>query len=726
MAESVIQRSFGGGELAPALHARADLTKYTQGLRTCRNFQVNRSGGVSNRAGFRYIATCKTAAATVQLLKYVSEIANESVLIEAGFDYFRFYKAGARVTLSGVLAWSGIVNYVVGDIVVSGAVNYYCKVAHINHVPPNATYWYPMPAGNILELPNPFLGQHFHWHQSGRVITLTHYDVAPYELVYVTLSRWILRAVVTGAGVAAPAGLVLTPGAAGGRRFAYIVTAAAPETYEESDPSAPVVNAAIATPTVAVPHVITWTPIAGVPEYYVYLDPYGNGSYGFVGTATGAASFRDVGFVPDFAVTPPIPRPLFVLPNDWPHHSASYQQRRLFAHSHTVPDGVWGSRVGFPTNFGIASPLQDDDAITFRISGTQNNPIRHLIALKNLIVLTDAGGWIVSGGNGPLMPNSLNADQDIYVGAADTKPVIVGNSVLYVQTRGTILRELRFDQKVEGLGGKDLTLFASHLFDAFTILNLDFQETPHSIIWVCRSDGTLLGLTYIPEQDVWGWHRHDTPANGKFADVCVVPEGKQDSVYVIVQRTIAGTLRRYIERLEPREIVSFARDAFFVDSGLTYNGTPTAVVSGLTHLEGQTVVVVGDGAVVPGTFVVTAGHVTLPASYSIIHVGLRYVPEMETLDLDVSGGALRDKQKKISSLALLLDKSSRGFQVGPDAAHLTPHKLEPWESIVDESSGQVRQTMLTGYGDRGRVFIRQPDPLPITVLGVIPNVDVGG
>jgi hypothetical protein len=193
-----------------------------------------------------------------------------------------------------------------------------------------------------------------------------------------------------------------------------------------------------------------------------------------------------------------------------------------------------------------------------------------------------------------------------------------------------------------------------------------------------------------------------------------------------VQRTIAGTLRRYIERLEPREIVNFTLDAFFVDAGLTYNGVPVSVVSGLTHLEGQTVRVVGDGAVVPGTFVVTSGHVTLPAAYSIIHVGLPYVPELETLDLDVSGGSVRDKQKKISSLALLIDKSSRGFLVGPDAAHLTPHKLDPWEPIASESSGQVRQTLLNGYGEKGRIFLRQPDPLPITVLGLIPNVDVGG
>jgi hypothetical protein len=738
MGDAVIQRSFGGGELAPALHARADLVKYTTGLRTCRNFIIQRSGGVTNRPGTRYIASCKTAAATVQLLRYVSEIAGESVLIEAGFDYFRFYKAGARVTLTGVVAWSAIVNYVVGDIVVQGGVNYYAKAASLNQAPPNAAFWYAMPT-DILELPNPFLGQHFHWHQTGKVLTLTHYDVTPYELVYVSLTTWILRAIVTGPAVAPPnAGLALALGGVGTRRYAYVVTAAAPDTYEESNPTNVVFSAAAAAPTTAAPHVVSWTPIAGVPEYYVYCDPYANGTFGFIGTATGQASFSDTGFTPDFGLTPPIPTARFVVPNDWPHFSSTYQQRRIFAHTHTVPDGVFGSRTGFPSNFGIASPLQDDDAITFRIAGSQNNPVRHLLALRSLIVLTDAGGWIVNGGDAraPLTPNGIVADQEIYVGSADVEPVIVGNAMVYAESRGKIMRDLQFDQQVIGLGGRDLTIYASHLFDAYTIVAIDLQKTPHSVVWVCRSDGALLGLTYIPEEEVFGWHRHDSGASAAFVDVCVVPEGKQDAVYFIVQRTINGAFVRYIERLEPREIVNFALDAFFVDAGLTYNGAAVSSVSGLNHLEGQTVAVLADGAVAfngdptasnAAAFKVTAGAIPLPAPASIVHVGLpiRFA-DIETLDLDVQGSALRDKQKKVVSLALLIDRSSRGFLVGPDAAHLTPHKTKLWEGVPQESSGQVEQTITANFNERGRILIRQPDPLPLTILGVIPSVEVGG
>lgn len=738
--QGIIQRSFGGGELAPALHARADEVKYATGLRACRNFMVLKSGGVSNRAGTRFIAECKTASPAVQLLPYFSEVTGESILIEAGASYLRFFKNGGAVNVAGVPAWNGVTVYTIGDLVASGGINYYCILGHVNHLPPNATFWYAMP-GTLLELPSPFPNL-FHWSQSGRVLTLTNEDVRPYELIYESLTRWVLRAIDTRPQVDPPINVVLTPGGVGTRRFAYVVTAAGAD-YEESEASAQVIDAGAAEPTVDAPHVITWDPVTGAPEYYVYGDPYGNNTFGFLGTATGQESFEDVGFVPDFTITPPIATSRFTTAGDFPRTSTSYGQRRIFGFTANEPDGVFGSRIGFPSNFDISSPLQDDDAITFRLAANQHQPIQHLRGVKRLVVLTEGGEWNVIGGeNGVLTPAALNADQQTWNGCASVAPIVIGNSIIYVQARGSIMRDLQFDQAVEGLAGRDLTVFSSHLFERRTIRKMDYAQNPHSIVWAVRDDGKLLGMTYLREQEVWGWHRHDTNQNatsGFFWDVCVVPEATGDVVYFIVRRTIDGSTVRYIEKLERREIDAtlFDSEVFFVDCGLSYSGAPANNVSGLDHLEGQVCAVVGDGAVIfdgnpAGTgfanFTVTGGTfpANFPASYANIHVGLRCIAELETLDLDVDGGNVRDKQKGVGPVQLLLDRSSRAFLVGPDTASLRTIDIPTWEPAADEFTGQVEINTTKVLNRYGRVFVRQAVPLPLTILGIIPNAELGG
>lgn len=742
MGEATFQRSFAGGELAPSLAARADLSKYVSGLRTLKNFIVLRHGGVSNRPGLRFVGESKTSSTSTFLLRYVSEIAGESLLIEAAANYLRFYKNGALVTLtaSPPAAWSAIVQYAIGDLVRVAGVNYYATAASLNQTPPNASFWYAMP-GDVLEVPTPFGAAGFNWVQSGNVITMTSLTVRPYELLYLALTRWIIRPMDTAPAILPPTGLGTSGGAAGALTYSYLITTAALETYEESIASVPINRAAVAAPTTAVPIVLTWGAVAGAAEYYIYLDPYGNGTYGFIGTATGLTSFRDTGFTPDFSVTPPLPRVLFTTTNNYPARAAYYQQRRFFAHTNLVPDGVFGSRVGFASNFNISSPLQDDDAITFRIAGNQHNPVRHLVGLKTLIVLTDGGEWTIGQSKTPLTPNNIPADQELYVGSHDVTPVVVGNAILYVQARGEIVRDVKFDLQVEGLAGRDLTIFAAHLFDGYTIDRLDYAVTPHSIVWAVRSDGTLLGLTYLREEEVWGWHRHTTGASGLFEDVCVVPEAGEDAVYVLVRRTIGGVFKRYIERLERREIQNFNADSFFVDSGLTYSGTPVTAIGGLTHLVGQVVAVVADGIVIfdgdptatnVAEFTVPVSGIlphVLTTAASIIHSGLpiRFA-EIETLDLDVQGSSVRDAKKRVGSVGLLVDESVRTFKVGPSSTRLTTHKLDPAEAGAERTAftGLEEINIESDWGKYGRVFIRHTDPLPLTILGVLPNVELGG
>lgn len=740
MSKSIIQRSFAAGELAPVLHTRADQAKYTLGLKTCRNFMVRREGGVSNRAGFRFVAPAKTNTAGTRLMRYVGSIAGESFLIEMGQGYFRFYQDGAILEVAGVPAYNGATAYVAGDLASSGGVNYYAKAATTGNAPPNVSFWHAL-SGGTYEIPTPYgLADLPDWNQSGNVITLTHPAHQPQELIFSDTTHWVLRAVSTSPVLGAPQAVLGTAGAAGARTFKYVVTASSLDTYEETNASSAVTIAACAEPTPAAPNALTWTALVGAAEYNVYADPYQNGVYGYIGTAA-SNSFKDVGFVPDFNLTPPLANVMFQTSGNYPSHSAQYQQRRFFANTDLDPDAIFGSRIGFRNNFGTSSPLQDDDAITFRLAGNNHHPIRHMAALKaGLILLTDGGEWTITGGGGPrspLTPSSIDGLQETYVGVSATvRPAVVGNAILYVQARGTILRDLQFDQQVEGLAGRDLTIFSTHLFERKTITVLDFQQVPHSIVWCVRSDGQLLGLTYIPEQEIWGWHRHDT--DGLFEDLCVVPELEEEVLYVLVSRTIGGATKRYIERLERRDLLEgyYNATSFFVDSGLSYSGLPATYFTGLEHLNGKVVAVVADGAVIfngdPAStiapiYTVSNGAIVIPAAASNVHIGLpiRFA-EIETLDLDVNGSELRDKKKRVGSVTLLVEQSSRGFQAGPDSGQLRTYNPQAWEGTTNITTGQLELNVTSSFDADGRLVIRQPDPLPLTILGVVPNVEVGG
>lgn len=816
---SVVHRSFAGGEIAPALYARADQVKYATGLRTCRNFTIMRHGGATNRAGTYYTVTTKTLGKRVRLLKFVFN-ADQTYVLEFGHLYMRVIRLGAQVVVSGVAAWSNATAYVIGDLAAQGGVNYYCILGHTNQAPPNATYWYAL-TGNVYEIPTPYDEAHLQalqTVQSGDVVTLTHPSYEPRELRRTGHTAWTLASISFAPSIAAPAGPGLALGGAGTGTYEYVVTAIKAETYEESLPSGAVNSAAGATPTEQAPHTISWSAVGGAQQYYVYKSHTVGATPGFIGVSNGL-SFRDINIAPDFTRTPPVARTPLTGANNYPATVTYTQQRRGFAGSNNNPETTWLTRSADQDNLTISYPSQEDDAVTFTLRGREVNAVRHLIEVDaKLIAMTAGGIWEIQGdAAGVITPFDINPRQIDYVGVSSLRPVAVSNSALFVQARGSVVRDLRYEVASDGGGasgyrGRDLSVYADHLFKGYTLTDWDYQQIPESVVWAVRSDGTLLGLTYLREHDVWGWHRHDTGgASGDVVEnVVSVPEGDEDAVYLVVKRTISGTAYRYIERLHSRRVTDIAVDAFFVDSGLTYDGRNTGAttmkfttgggwtvqdlltvessvayfsagdvgnemrlrsgateirleilgytdnqhvtgypsqdvpaalqavtttdwgkavddISGLGHLEGRTVSVLGDGSVDPQK-TVTAGAITLSRPYEVIHAGLPIQADLETLDLEqVNGQTLLDKKKRINGLTVIT-QGSRGFKAGDDSAHLKERPVEV-SQYPDPNAADTEKTEIlpsASWNNHGRVFIRQDDPLPLTVLAVIPSGFIGG
>ena len=203
MSESTFQRAFAGGELAPSLSARADTVKYVTGLRTCRNFVVQRHGGVANRAGLRFVGRTRDDSPATVIFPFMAAVAGDSVLLEAGPFYVRVYKNGGLVRLTGVADFDAGAVYFVGAITTTGGANFYCVADNMGENPVGGPSWYEIP-DDILELPIPFGNAGFAWQQSGNVITLTAQGVPPHELIYVALTEWIVRPVDTGSHTGPP------------------------------------------------------------------------------------------------------------------------------------------------------------------------------------------------------------------------------------------------------------------------------------------------------------------------------------------------------------------------------------------------------------------------------------------------------------------------------------------------------------------------------------------
>jgi hypothetical protein len=230
----------------------------------------------------------------------------------------------------------------------------------------------------------------------------------------------------------------------------------------------------------------------------------------------------------------------------------------------------------------------------------------------------------------------------------------------------------------------------------------------------------------MPEQQVAAWHQHET--EGAFESCCAVPEGDRDVLYVIVMRTIEGVERHYVECMHDRRLTDDPGDAFFVDSGMTYAGVPVTVITGIDHLEGMTVSILGDGAVMPRQKVV-GGTITLQQPVSKAQIGLQYYSDAQTLPLAFEIEGYGQGRPKNATRVWLRVTDSSGINVGPNFDRLREYKQrtnEPYESPVRLVSDEFGIAIDATWTQTGAVCLRQSDPLPLTVEGFTVEFEVGG
>ena len=210
----------------------------------------------------------------------------------------------------------------------------------------------------------------------------------------------------------------------------------------------------------------------------------------------------------------------------------------------------------------VSTPTKDDDAITRTLAGRQVNEIRHLVPVgTSMLVMTSGAEWRCWPGpsSNALTPGSCFTLPQTAHGSSHVPPIQAGSYVLFVQEKGSRVRALRFDALQDQYQSLDMSVLAQHLLydtgGTHQIEEWALASEPHQIIWASRSDGVLLGFTYMREHDVYAWHRHTT--DGVVESIATIAEpdghgGYEDALWLIVNRTVQGHTRRYLERMMSR------------------------------------------------------------------------------------------------------------------------------------------------------------------------------
>jgi hypothetical protein len=736
--------NFTGGQLSDRMEGRTDFQKYFSGCKTLENFIVQPHGSVTRRPGTTFISEVKTSSAKTRLIPF--EFSTEqSYALEFGNNYIRFYKDNGAVleankTITGITqANPGVVTatahgYSNGDtVVITGVVgmtqvnNKRFKVASVatdtfalqdvdgNNV--NTTSYTAYTSGGIANRVYTLTTTYatadlfnIKYAQSADVMYLCHPDYSVKKLSRTGHTSWTITEVDFTNGP-------------------YLDDNISTVTLSSS-------NHTVGTARDLTASAATFAS-TDVGRLVSYRTGYGEITAFTSSTAVTWTIIKDVNSgsaSTDWALG------AFSDTTGYPSCVTFYEQRLVFAGTTNQPQTLFFSRSGDYENMdeNRGGTVAADDAMIYTIASNQVNVIQSLKATRTLIILTSGGEFTLNSDSTgtAVSPTNINIKKQSNYGASNIDALSVGNATLFVQRAKRKLRELAYNFDTDGYVAPDMTILAEDV----TLSGLDeltYQQEPHSIIWGIRGDGVLVGLTYQRSEQVVAWHQHKlggsfgSTTHGIVESVISISGNSynrtdEDQIWVIVKRTINGTTRRYVEYFTPFQFDSSLTQFQFVDSALAYSGSATSTLTGLDHLNGQTVRIIANGATHPDK-TVSSGSITLDRTTTAAKVGLAYTSTLQTMRLDVGSqdGTSQGKTKRIFDVTLRFYETV-GAKVGPDLNNLEEipfrSSAAPMDVAVPLFTGDKKIEFRGNFETDGYLFVIQDQALPMTLLSLYPRL----
>lgn len=761
---SPIKTAFNAGEYSPLMEGHINLERFPDSARLLQNLIALKQGPAVRRGGTRFVKEVRNSAHNTALIPFEFNV-TQAYQIEAGDNYFRFYANNAVITSTAqnitgisqtdpaVVTYSGSDTYANGDeVYITGVVgmtevnNKFYRVANVNAGANtfeitdtdgndiDATGYTAWSSGGtvaeVYQVASPYGEDElfdsdglpiYQYAQSADVLYIAHGDYNTRAVTRTANAAWTVTDMEFVDGPYLPENDTAVTMTLSGTSGSVNVTLSA----------ASAVNGGQGWLATDVGRLIrfkdpannwTWLQITARTSDVIAVATI-KGENASAGTAT--TSWR-LG--------------VYSETTGYPKVITFFQDRVLLAGCDDYPDRYDLTRTGGYSNtqFQFAptdrdGTVTDDAAITGTLQSGQVNAIRWAgTDDRGLVLGTAKKEWIVrpSTSNEVLTPENAKADPFSSIGSAPVQPIQAESGTIFVQRARRRLHDIVYSFERDQLKPRDITIASEHITRT-GVAEVKFQQEPINVIWARRTDGTLVGMTYYPDEAVFAAHRHALGGSGLVKSISVIPapDGSRDELWLIVQRTIDGVTRKYIEYMTRYYEDDIAKeDAFHVDCGLTYDGAATATVTGLEHLEGSTVKVMVDGKSHPD-LTVTNGAITLANGREgeVINVGLgnTWAFYSQRMEAGARDGTAQGKTKRITGFVVRL-LHTLGLYYGPNSTVMDEYDFNQgaeYDEDLPLFSGDAEFLRWPfGYETDASIYLSHDGVFPAALLCIMPQL----
>lgn len=751
---NIIKSSFSTGEISPTLFSRVDLDMYKNALATCSNFIISQFGGAYFRSGTAYIEPLDDQTNTAILIPF--QYSNtQAYVLEFSPNQIRFYKdQGIILNSMGSAPYTVTTTFTTSDFdaIRRGYAQtfdtlYFCtskgvyKLQRFDH-----NNW---SLSKVSFVEPPYLDQN----STSTTITPS----ATTGSITITASSGIFASTDVGRAIRYKSGpdrskvieysgtgsqtnydIPFYPQGSGDIQVNFIEATGArtAKTYTSSgSPSTgqfTIVNSQI---------ICGDTP--GTSQRVEILPKYaGSGQWGWAlitaytsstsVTATVQTNPDGTGLAGTNAST------LWRLgawsdTTGYPSIACFHEQRLWFGGSTTQPQTVWGSATGDYENFApdnlLRTGLVDPDtAVTF---GLVTDSVQFLQGVR--VLVAGAGDSLITmqgPSTGAISSTDILTRKDSAIPCEFEQTSKTASEVIFIERVGKKIHAASYDFRIDSYRPNEITLLVDHLVSNSKYKYLCYAPTPNKMLWALKDDGNIVSCTYNKDQELTAWAQHQIGGTDVFIEsIATISGSTYSELWLLVRRTINGSTTRYVEVMQPRFFQMDKTDAFFVDSGLQYSGSSTTTLSGLDHLEGETVKINANGAAHPDK-VVSSGQVTLDFAVTKASVGLGYNGILETVPFEGGSrlGTAQGITSRIRRVVLRLFETI-GVNIGYSSdSQSVPIIFKQGNDLLGQGpslfTGYKPALFPEGWNPDYKVYITQEQPLPCTILGITVQAEV--